>query len=103
QPQPPRRGAAPRRFTLTTTVASRPPIHPRIADAIGNFSETLLVEISIDRRATFADRARALQARLRADLDHRHFSGIEVLRELARREPKDPGAGVRMPFTFNSA
>jgi pyochelin synthetase len=88
------------RFTLATTVAVRPPIHPRIADAIGNFSETLLVGIDLDRPATFAQRARALQAQLRADLDHRHFSGIEVLRELARR---DPGADARMPFTFNSA
>jgi pyochelin synthetase len=91
-------GAGPR-FTLTTTVAHRPPIHPRIADAIGNFSQTLLVEIDLDRRRTFEQRARALQTRLRRDLDHRHFSGIEVLRELARR---DGGADARMPFTFNS-
>ncbi len=92
-------GAGPR-FTLATTVASRPPIHPRIFDAIGNFSQTLLVEIDIDRRASFADRARALQSRLRRDLDHRHFSGIEVLRELGRR---DREADTRMPYTFNSA
>jgi amino acid adenylation domain-containing protein len=88
------------RFTLTTTVANRPPIHPRIIDAIGNFSETLLIEIDIDRRRTFSERAHAVQARLRRDLDHRHFSGIEVLRELARRQA---GADARMPFTFNSA
>lgn len=94
------RWGAGRRFTLTTTVAVRPPIHPRIAEAIGNFSETLLIEIGLDRHATFTERARTVQARLRADLDHRHFSGIEVLRELARR---DPGAGAQMPFTFNSA
>lgn len=94
------RWGAGRRFTLTTTVASRPPIHPRIDEAIGNFSETLLVEIGLDRRVSFTDRARAVQARLRTDLDNRHFSGIEVLRELARR---DPGADARMPFTFNSA
>ena len=91
-------GAGPR-FTLTTTVANRPPIHPQIADAIGNFSETLLVEIGLDSSRTFADRAHALQARLRRDLDHRHFSGIEVLRELAQR---DGGGGARMPYTFNS-
>jgi amino acid adenylation domain-containing protein len=94
------RWGASRRHTLATTVAVRPPIHPSIAGAIGNFSETLLIEIVLDRRATFTERARAVQARLRADLDHRHFSGIEVLRELARR---DPGADARMPFTFNSA
>jgi pyochelin synthetase len=87
------------RFTLATTVANRPPIHPRIADAVGNFSETLLVEVGIDRRLSFAERARALQTRLRRDIDHRHFSGIEVLRELARR---DSSADARMPFTFNS-
>jgi amino acid adenylation domain-containing protein len=94
------RWGAGRQFTLTTTVASRPPIHPRIADAIGNFSQTLLIEVSTDRGADFTERARALQARLRTDIDNRHFSGIEVLRELARR---DPGADARMPFTFNSA
>lgn len=94
------RWGAGRRFTLASTVAVRPPIHPRIADAIGNFSETLLIEIGLDRRATFTERARTVQARLRTDLDHRHFSGIEVLRELARR---DPAADARMPFTFNSA
>jgi pyochelin synthetase len=88
------------RFTLATTVANRPPIHPRIADAIGNFSETLLIEIGIDRHQTFRQRAQALQARLRRDLDHRHFSGIEVLREIARG---DSSADARMPFTFNSA
>jgi pyochelin synthetase len=94
------RWGAGERFTLTTTVANRPPIHPDIADAVGNFSQTLLIEIDIDRRRTFAERAAALQARLRRDLDHRHFCGIEVLRELGRR---DPGADARMPYTFNSA
>jgi hypothetical protein len=74
-------------------------IHPHIADAIGNFSETLLNEMGFDRHATFTERARTVHARLRADLDHRHFSGIEVFRELARRDPR---ADARMPFTFNS-
>ena len=94
------RWGAGNRFTLTTTVANRPPIHPRIDHAIGNFSETLLVEVEIDRQLTFQERAKALQARLRRDLDHRHFNGIEVLRELGRRT----GAGqAQMPYTFNSA
>jgi pyochelin synthetase len=93
------RWGAGRWFTLATTVANRPPIHPRILDAIGNFSETLLVEIDISRHRTFGERAHALQTRLRRDLDHRHFSGIEVLRELARR---GGSADARMPFTFNS-
>ena len=87
------------RFTLNTTVANRPPIHPRIHTALGNFGETMLVPVEPDTAAGFADRARAIQASLRESLDNRHFSGIEVLRELARRD----GADARMPYTFNSA
>ena len=87
------------RFTLTTTVANRLPIHQDIGSALGNFSSTLLVEVSLDHGQSFTERARALQNRLRRDLDNRHFSGIEVLRELARR---DVGTDARMPYTFNS-
>jgi pyochelin synthetase len=94
------RWGAGRRFTLATTVAARPPIHPRIAQAIGNFSQTMLVQICLERGATLTAQAQAIQAQLRTDLDHRHFSGVEVLRELTRR---DPAADARMPYTFNSA
>ena len=87
-------------FTLASTLANRPPIHPRIDEAIGNFSETMLVQVEIDRGLGFADRAKALQAQLRQGIDNRHFSGIEVLRELARRQGT---ARAAMPYTFNSA
>jgi pyochelin synthetase len=90
-----------RRFTINTTVANRPPIHQRMFEAIGNFGDTMLVEVAIDRRISFADRARALQAQLRRELDNRHFSGIEVMRELGRR--RGGVAEARMPYTFNSA
>ena len=89
------------RFTINTTVANRPPVHPRSYQALGNFGETMLVEVEADRGMSFLDRARELQARLRDGLDHRHFSGIEVMRELARR--RGGTAEARMPYTFNSA
>ncbi|KJY42523.1 AMP-binding protein [Streptomyces sp. NRRL B-1568] len=93
-------GAGPR-FTLNTTVANRLPLHPRAMEAIGQFSDTMLVETAVDRSLPFAERALAIQAQLRKDLDHRHFSGIEVMQELARR--RGGVTGARMPFTFNSA
>ncbi|MFK0289900.1 amino acid adenylation domain-containing protein [Streptomyces sp. NPDC090442] len=91
-------GAGPR-FTLTTTVANRPPIHPRVLESIGQYSDPILVSVELDRGVPFAERAKAVQERLRTDLDNRHFSGVEVLRELGRRS----GGQARMPFTFNSA
>ncbi|MFF0114953.1 non-ribosomal peptide synthetase [Streptomyces prasinus] len=93
-------GAGPR-FTVTTTVANRPPVHPRVFQAIGNFSDTVLVELEVDRTRRFEERARAVQRQLRRDLDHRHFSGSDVMAELARR--RGGVSGARMPFTFNSA
>jgi amino acid adenylation domain-containing protein len=87
------------RFTVVATVANRPPVHPRILESIGQYSDPLLVAVDLDRSLTFAERARVVQDRLRTDLDHRHFSGVEVMRELGRRQ----GSQVRMPFTFNGA
>ena len=86
------------RFTVNTTVANRPPMHPRIFDAIGNFSDTMLVEVVVAAEATFAERSAAVQQRLRDALENRHVSGVEVLRELARG-----GAPARAPYTFNCA
>lgn len=88
------------RFSLMTTFANRPPIHPQIMEAVGAFADTMLVEASVDRTITFAERARALQAEMRASLDHRHFSGGEMMRELARL--RGGVSAARMPFTFNS-
>jgi amino acid adenylation domain-containing protein len=93
-------GAGPR-FTLNLTVANRPPIDSAIHEALGNFGQTMLVEVEVDRRVSFAERARDLQRRLREGLDNRHFSGIEVLRELARQ--RGSAVEARMPYTFNSA
>ncbi|GAB3651884.1 non-ribosomal peptide synthetase [Glycomyces tarimensis] len=87
-------------FTLNTTVSQRRPIHPGAFTAIGQFSDPLLLAVNIDRKQTFAERARSLQERLRADLDHRHYSGIDVMRELARC--RSDARSAAMPYTFNS-
>ncbi|ASW55614.1 non-ribosomal peptide synthetase [Plantactinospora sp. KBS50] len=86
------------RFTVNTTVANRPPIHPRIFEAIGNFSDTMLVTAVVDPAATFAERCATIQQELRQALENRHVSGTEVLQELGRA-----GGAARTPYTFNCA
>ncbi|MBJ9977630.1 amino acid adenylation domain-containing protein [Pseudomonas sp. S75] len=88
------------RFTLNVTVANRRPMHPAAYTAIGPFSDPMLVHVELPDSLTLAQAAAALQARLHTDLDHRHFSGIEVMQALARTAG-GPGA-ASMPFTFNS-
>ncbi|MGW9552966.1 non-ribosomal peptide synthetase [Nocardiopsis sp. NPDC055551] len=87
-------------FTLNTTVSQRRPIHPGAFTAIGQFSDPLLLAVHIDRSLPFAERVQALQERLRTDLDHRHYSGIDVMRDLARHHSDTRSAA--MPYTFNS-
>ncbi|MBA5819225.1 non-ribosomal peptide synthase, partial [Escherichia coli] len=47
----------------------------------------------------FVERARAIGARMFDDLDHRAFTGVDVMRELARRRGKD---AALMPVVFTS-
>lgn len=86
------------RFMINTTVAKRPPIHPRIFEAIGNFSDVMLVEAIVDGEASFAQRCATNQQSLRQALENRHVSGIEVLQEIGRS-----GRTARAPYTFNCA
>ncbi|EGV2902156.1 amino acid adenylation domain-containing protein [Salmonella enterica] len=85
-------------FTLNVTISERRPIHPRAFSTIGPFSVPMLTEIHLDHQHSFIQRARRLQAQLHQDIDHRYFSGIDVMRELAKTRGL---ADARMPYTFN--
>ena len=89
-----------RRFTLDLTIQNRLPLHPHAGRLVGDFTSVELLAIDQDPAASLAERARAVQARLWADLDHRLFSGLEVMREVARR--RGPGSAL-FPVVFTSA
>lgn len=84
-------------FTLNLTLFNRPPSH---AHVIGDFTSLTLLEIGSPGDDGLAARAAQLQSRLWRDLDHRQFSGVEVLREIARL--RDGAGGPAMPFVFTS-
>ncbi|WP_410641083.1 amino acid adenylation domain-containing protein [Amycolatopsis sp. lyj-346] len=89
-----RAGGGGDRFTLVVTSFDRPAGH---AGVIGDYTSTVLLDV--DRVAgSHADRARAVQQRLLADLDHAHVHGNEVLRELTARR----GRQVLLPVVFSS-
>jgi pyochelin synthetase len=88
------------RFTLDVTLLNRLPLHPQVAGLVGDFTSVDLLAVDQDLQAPLRDRARALQAQLWDDLDHRQFSGLQVMREIARR--RGPGAAL-FPVVFTSA
>ena len=88
------------RFCLDITLLNRQPLHPQVNELVGDFTSVSLLAARHDPSETFRDRAVRAQATLWADLDHRLFSGIDVLREQTRRRG---GVASLMPVVFTSA
>ena len=86
-------------FCLNLTVLDRPSDVPELARVIGDFTSVTLLETLADTRP-FNVRARELLEQLFTDLDHRSFSGVEVMREIARRRGRDAAV---MPYVYTSA
>ncbi|MFD9064160.1 amino acid adenylation domain-containing protein [Kitasatospora purpeofusca] len=85
-------------FLLNTTIYNRPDVHPQINRIVGDFTSTVLTGIDLGA-PTFADRLRALQRQLWADLDHARYSGVEVLRDLQKTRDR---AAAAAPVVFTS-
>lgn len=87
-------------FTLNLTLLNRLPLHSDVNSIVGDFTSVSLLAVDGGADATFATRASALAAQLFEDLDHRLFSGVEVMREIARRRGR---AAALMPVVYTSA
>ena len=84
-----------RHFLLTLTAFDAP---AAFAGVVGDFTTTLLCEVDASA-PTFLERARAVQARLAQDMDHKAWSGVRVVREAARVRGARPEP---VPVVFTS-
>ncbi|GGZ38771.1 hypothetical protein GCM10010387_36160 [Streptomyces inusitatus] len=73
------------RFLLNVPSMSRYPVHPGVDDIVGECASFTLLEVDTSGVAAFDRLAARVQRRLLDDLDHRHFTGMDVTRELIRR------------------
>ncbi len=87
-------------FTLNLTLFNRLPLHPEVNQIVGDFTASLLIEIVSAGCHNFLELAHRIQTQLWDDLDHRYFSGVEVLRQLARQQQRVTEA--LMPVVFTS-
>ena len=94
------RWACRREFTLDLTLLNRLPLHPQVEQLIGDFTSVELLSVRDDPGSRFYERAQSLQAQLWEDLDHRRYSGVELMRELARHRGT---GGALFPIVFTSA
>jgi amino acid adenylation domain-containing protein/thioester reductase-like protein len=87
-------------FTVNVTVSNRPALHPDVDRLLGDFTSLIMHEV--DRRdsgLSFLEFARNLQRRFMTDLTRRQVSGVNVLREWAKR--RGMGLGATMPVVFS--
>ncbi|MGH9347823.1 MAG: condensation domain-containing protein [Vicinamibacterales bacterium] len=88
-------------FTINLTLYNRMPLHPQIDEVVGDFTSLTLLAVEHTECDTLEVRARKLQEQLWSDIDHRDFSGVEVLRALARARRDRRAAAMPVVFTSN--
>ncbi|AEI42895.1 amino acid adenylation domain-containing protein [Paenibacillus mucilaginosus KNP414] len=88
------------RFTLNVTAFNRYPFHDEVNRVIGDFTSLMLVDVELGEGETFKQRTGRMQERMMEVLQHRHFDGVEVIRELAKA--RQVGNSAIMPVVFTS-
>ena len=88
------------RFTINVTHFNRHPLHPQVNDVVGDFTSVVLLPVDNSGDVPFMVRAEGIQKQLWEGMEHRYFSGIQVLRELTRQEGVE--SPIIMPVVFTS-
>ena len=87
------------RFLLNVPLFGRQPLHPDVDLLVGDFTSSLLLDIDLTHTTSPVARAHAVQEAMRAAAAHADYSGLSVLRDLARHRR----AQVLAPVVFTSA
>jgi len=87
-------------YCLNLTLFNRLPLHDHVMDLVGDFTSLVILEIGKTDYKKFLQRAEAIQRQFLADYDHRQVSGVEILREMAKR--RGLAQTALMPIVFTS-
>lgn len=85
-------------FCLNLSILNRLELHPQISSVVGDFTASSLLEMEHKDKLSFKDIALMTNRQLFDDLDHRLFTGVNVLREIQKRKSK-----LIMPYVFTGA
>lgn len=86
-------------LALNFTLFDRQPLHPDINRIVGDFASILLLGYESAQGRDFCQATMQLQQQVGEGLSHRQFSGVRVLRELARHHGQSMAT---MPVVFTS-
>ncbi len=85
-------------LSVSMTMAARSVKGHLFSDVIGDFTKLLLVDLYSS--GNWKENCRSLQTRIRKYMSHSAFTGLDVMKEISRREMI--GGQVAFPFAFTS-
>ncbi|RXJ81159.1 non-ribosomal peptide synthetase/type I polyketide synthase [Arcobacter sp. F2176] len=85
------------KFTLNVPTFNRLAVHPQVNDIIGEFTSLILLSVDFSKQLSFKEQANILQKQLLKDQSYDSFSGVSVMRELAKHSKQ-----ANMPVVFTS-
>jgi amino acid adenylation domain-containing protein len=88
-----------RRFVLNLPVFDRQPFVADVERIVGDFTNVCLVDVDFTAAQSFVEQATGLQQQIQRGIEHIAYSGVEVLRDLARER----GLPMPAPIVFTSA
>jgi mycobactin phenyloxazoline synthetase len=71
-------------FLLNLPLFDREPTHPDVDKLVGDFTNSVLLNVDVREDKSLVDRARSLQQMLHTNAAHSDYHGLDVLRDLGR-------------------
>lgn len=87
-------------LAINLTVFNRYPFNPEVNKIVGDFTSVALLDINYKPDSTFWDFTKSVQAVLIETLEHRHYDGVEFIRDIAKYNNQETKA--IMPIVFTS-
>lgn len=87
-----------KKFCLNLSILNRLPLHPQVDSVVGDFTASSLLEMEYKENSSFKELVTQIGRQLFDDLDHRLFTGVNVLRELQKSR-----GNILMPYVFTGA
>ncbi|MCR5784185.1 MAG: amino acid adenylation domain-containing protein [Eubacterium sp.] len=86
--------------TLNVTIFNKYDFHPDVQRMMGDFTSTILLPFDFEKDVTLNRVFKDIQERVLTGLEHRYYTGVEVLRDL--KKVKSSGNKAIMPIVFTS-
>jgi len=87
-------------LAINITIFNRYPFHEAVNSLVGDFTSVILLDVELSHDAGFWQLVEKTQGKLVAAIEHKHYDGVEFIRELSRL--RGTGSSALMPVVFTS-